>query len=67
MTRRQLCINNYTRDYFRDEYIDTFELVQVEGEHYDYYSLEHNGIEVAKLNDSQLRELVDYLQSYINN
>lgn len=67
MIHKQLIINNYTRDYFCDEYIDTFELVQVEGEHYDYYSLEHNGVEVAKLNDGQLRELVNYLQSYINN
>lgn len=65
MIHRQLIINNYTRDYFRDEYTDTFELVPVEGDYYDYYILKHNGAEVAKLNDDQLRELVEYLKEYI--
>lgn len=65
MIHRKLIINNYTRDYFRDEYTDTFELVPVEGDYYDYYELKHNGAEVAKLNEDQLRELVEYLNEYI--
>lgn len=61
MIRAKLEIQNYTRDYFADEYVDTFELIPQEKEGEFVFSAPIS----AKLDKEQVRQLISYLQMMI--
>jgi hypothetical protein len=64
MIKSKLIIENHTRDFFREDYEDEFELVPLEGRS-DVFEFKHDGCNVATLDKDQLKELVQYIQMAI--
>lgn len=64
MIKSKLIIENYTRDFFCEDYTDEFELVPLDGRS-DVFEFKHDGCDVATLDKDQLKELVKYIQMAI--
>lgn len=61
MIRAKLEIQNHTRDYFADEYVDTFELIPQEQNDEFVFEAPLR----SNLNKKQLLELISYLQKMV--
>ena len=61
MIRAKLEIHNYTRDYFADEYVDTFELIPQEQEGEYIFDAPTS----SWLNKEQVQQLIQYLKMMI--
>lgn len=64
MMTGKLVIENWTRDFFCEDYTDEFELVPHEDSGNSFY-FKHNDSDIAILNKEQLQELIKYLQMFV--